>query len=386
MAQDSYTEVTNESWFSRIGNSIKGILVGIVLFLVAFPLLFWNEGRAVKTYKTLKEGAGKVVTIDSQTVDPANNGKLVHLTGKATTDERLTDDLFDVSANAIKLKRQVQMYQWKEQKKSKKRKKVGGSTETVTTYNYTKAWSSGPINSDSFKKISGHENPKQMAVSNERITANDVTLGAFDLSNSLVQKIDAYEKLGVDDTAKIPESLSDEVKNYNGGFYYGANPASPAIGDLKVTFQAVKPQEVSVISQQIGNTFEPFLSKTGKKLEMIEAGVFSAEAMFEQAKKENVMMTWILRGVGFLLMFIGLNFVLKPLSVVADVLPFLGNLVGTATGFVAFLLAAFCAIVVIAIAWIVYRPLLGIALLIVAGAIAYYIKVVSDRKKEAVAQ
>lgn len=39
------TEVQTESYFSRLGNSFKGIGGGLLLFLIAFPLLFWNEGR-----------------------------------------------------------------------------------------------------------------------------------------------------------------------------------------------------------------------------------------------------------------------------------------------------------------------------------------------------
>ena len=53
---DSFSSVSTDSWFSRIGKSISGVLIGIVLFLVAFPLLWWNEGRAVKTANGLKQG------------------------------------------------------------------------------------------------------------------------------------------------------------------------------------------------------------------------------------------------------------------------------------------------------------------------------------------
>jgi hypothetical protein len=385
MSDDSFTEVTNESWFSRIGSSIKGILVGVVLFLVAFPVLFLNEGRAVRTYKTLKEGASNVVTIDSASVDAANEGKLVHMTGKAATDEKLSDSQFGVSANAIKLKRNVEMYQWKEKKSTSSKKKVGGSKKTTTTYDYFKEWSKTPVKSSSFKKSSGHVNPQTMAYSKEEQKASAVTLGDFNLSKSLIGKINAYESLPIAESAKIPDSLSGKVKIYAGGYYYGSDPASPSVGDLKITFQVVKPLEVSVISQQIGSTFEPFLSKTGKKLEMIKAGTFSAEAMFEQAKKNNAIMTWILRGVGFVLMFIGIGMVFKPLSVVADVLPILGNLVGAASGFVAALIAGLFSLLTISVAWIVYRPLLGIILLVVCGAIVYQIKVVVGKKKQAAA-
>ena len=78
------------------------------------------------------------------------------------------------------------------------------------------------------------------------------------------------------------------------------------------------------------------------------------------------MLTWILRLVGFLLMVLGLNMIFKPLAVIADVLPILGSIVGAGTGIIACLLAAILSLLTIAIAWIVYRPLLGIILLAVA--------------------
>jgi len=50
---DQVTEVTREGWFSRIVGSLKSVLVGLVLFLASFPLLWWNEGRAVQTARSL---------------------------------------------------------------------------------------------------------------------------------------------------------------------------------------------------------------------------------------------------------------------------------------------------------------------------------------------
>ena len=52
----AYTEVTRTGYFGRIGNAIKGVIFGIVLFFVSFIILFWNEGRAVHTARTLEEG------------------------------------------------------------------------------------------------------------------------------------------------------------------------------------------------------------------------------------------------------------------------------------------------------------------------------------------
>lgn len=146
MSQDRFTEVTSQSWGSRIGGAFKGIVLGLVLFVLAFPLLFWNEGRAVKTYQTLKEGGRNVVTVAADSVEAANAGHLIHVTGLADTDATLTDPVFNVSAKALKLKRSVEMYQWKEGSSSKTKKKLGGGTETTTEYSYSKEWSERLVN------------------------------------------------------------------------------------------------------------------------------------------------------------------------------------------------------------------------------------------------
>jgi hypothetical protein len=158
---DSIQVTSNSSWFSRLGKAFTGIVVGIVLIIVGVALLFWNEGRAVKTYKTLKEGQGLVIDIASDSVDEANNGKLVHLSADAVTDETLVDQDFGVSANAIRLRRGVEMYQWEEAEKSETRKKLGGGEETVTTYTYTKAWSGMLNDTANFQEPAGHENPSE---------------------------------------------------------------------------------------------------------------------------------------------------------------------------------------------------------------------------------
>jgi Transmembrane protein 43 len=65
-------------------------------------------------------------------------------------------------------------------------------------------------------------------------------------------------------------------------------------------------------------------------------------------------------------MFIGTALVFNPLKVLADVLPLAGRIVGAGTGFIAFLLSAVSATTIIALSWLWYRPLLGIALLALA--------------------
>ena len=373
MSEDQFTKVTHESWFSRIGSAIKGILVGLILFVMAFPLLFWNEGRAVKTYKTLKEGAGIVVSIISDNIDATNNEKLVHVTGKGDTNAILVDPIFDVSVNALKLERVVEMYQWEEVLESDTKKKLGGGTETVETYTYTKIWSEQTISSTTFQKPTGHQNPSSIQYESTQQVADKVTLGAFALSPSLVARINNFELFTIEDSS-LPETLKDEVKLYEDGLYIGSEPESPQVGDIRIMFTVAKPTDISVIAKQAGNTFEPYKSKAGGNIELLQTGIHSAYDMIQTAQENNKVLTWILRLVGFILMLVGLGLIFNLLSVLADVLPILGNIVGAGTGVISFLLAAILSLITIAIAWIVYRPLLAVILIVLAASLTMAIK------------
>jgi len=350
------------------------MVVGVVLFAVAFPLLFWNEGRAVKTYKTLKEGGRAVVSVASDSIVPANEGRLIHVTGKADTAETLTDSVFGLSANALRLRRVVEMYQWRQESDSKTTKKVGGAKETVTTYTYRKAWSDRPIDSAQFKEPAGHTNPGALPYEATAQNARRVTLGAFVLSPSLVGKIHDFETLPVPADMALPGSIREKAKVHDAGFYIGADPASPKVGDARVKIEVVRPLPVSVLAKQSGDTFAPYVAKAGGTIELLQSGEHAAAAMIQQAQESNRVLTWILRLLGFILMFAGLNMVLKPLSVIADFLPIMGNIVAAGTGIVSFAAAAIFALVTIAVAWIVYRPVWGCVLILIAAGVAVAVK------------
>ncbi len=371
LSSDSVTETSSEGWLSRIGSAITGVIFGLVLFIAGFPLLFWNEGRAVTTAKSLAEGRGAVVTVPSDRVDAANEGKLVHTTGRAKTTETLADKDFDVSTNAIRLKRKVEMYQWKESSKSETKQKTGGGSETVTTYSYDKEWSSSPNDSSRFKQPSGHENPRAMKAAGAQWEASKVSLGAFTLSASQVASIGGEESLPVAAGAKIPAVLGSGAVVNGGGYYVGSDPQAPAVGDQRVSFSRVGETDLTVVAKQAGNSFEPYRASAGGNVDLQRQGIATADAMFTSAEESNVMLTWVLRGAGWLMLCIGIGLVLRPLSVLASVLPIVGDIIGAGTGMIAFLLGSVFAIITIAIAWIAFRPLLGIAILAVGGALAY---------------
>ena len=363
-----YREVTNRSWGNRLGGSFKGIITGVLLFILGFPVLFWNEGRAVKTYRSLQEGAGIVKTVHSEEILAKNEGALVHVIGVAESQETLSDTAFNISRQTIKLRRNAEMYQWKETSRSTTREKLGGGTETITEYSYDKAWSASHIDSSEFRR-EGYPNPASMQYAPYTWTAANVSLGAFRLPPSLIARIDAFAPITIESGSTIPSAIAGDARIHDGGYYIGNNPEDPQIGDIRVQFAAVNATEVSIIAKQLQNTFEPYHAKAGASIEMLQVGAHSAENMIQQAIDANKAATWLLRLVGILMMFAGLQMVFRPLSVLTSVVPLIGRIIRAGTGIIAFLISLVFSLLTIGIAWVYYRPVLGVILLTVAAGV-----------------
>ena len=373
----AYQEVTKTSYGSRLGNSLKGILVGLALFVAATVLLWWNEGRAVKTSKMLKAAETECVDVASvASLDPALEGKLIHATAVAKTDEILTDPTYGVSVNAIRLVRDVEYYQWVEHSESVTKDKIGGGQETTTTYTYSKEWVGGPIDSGNFKDPDYQSsNFVRTTVPDNTVTAEKVEFGAYVLPPAMVGAIPASTSVN------LPASLANGIDTFVDGstVYYGENPQTPAVGDVRVSFTEADGGTASILGQVVGNTFEPFKHKNGKSLMVLKMGEHSQESMFESEKAANKMLLWALRILGIILVIAALRMTFSILVTILKVLPPLAKVgelgVNLVTGVVGFVWA----LLVILIAWVAYRPFLAVALALVIAALVYFL--VSKSKK-----
>ena len=134
-----YQTTSSQSWFSRLGGAFKGVLIGLIIFIIGFPVLWNNEHDAVRNTNALNELQKVTIDVGKPEIQAENEGKPVFMTGPAATQDVLTDPIFGISENAIRLSREVEIYQYVEQQHSETKKKMGGGTETVTTYTYEPA-------------------------------------------------------------------------------------------------------------------------------------------------------------------------------------------------------------------------------------------------------
>ena len=418
----AYTETTSVSWFDRLGSSFRGIGTGIVLIIAGTALLWWNEGDFVGTGDALREAQAITQELgDISRPDAAKNGQLVHASGPLATKDMLNDPVFGLSVNAIRLERMVEFYQWVEDAKQEKRQKLGGGEETVTTYTYAARWTPHPADSSQFrdpKARTAHRNSVLVSMENFRAQAANVTLGAYRLPDFLINAVSGATPLTVvlpeETHAKLNRQLAAAMRgetgpapapqevfpnaprpaqvaepqmiHISGGtVLLSASPAAPRIGDVRVTFKETRPGTVSFLAKLSGDTFEQYRASNGKTVSRLSMGTHSLENMYGDAHAANATMTWILRAVGTALVVFGLQTLVAPLSVLVSVIPLLGDIVGAGTGIVSALLGIAWSLVIISIAWLRFRPLIGGAMLAVAGALIALLYVRGRARKAAVA-
>lgn len=358
-------ERTHISWWSRLKQSFIGFLISFLIVFAALALLAWNEHRTLKTYKGLKAAGDAVVSIDAGRVDGAQNGKLVYVSAQVDSQEGLSDPDFDVVATGLVLKRSVEMYQWKEKQETKDEQKLGGGTERVTTYRYEKVWDDDLIDSSDFRE-SGHDNPRQMPYRDARFAVSDARIGAWRADDTVLDALDS-QPLQLAEAGEFPDGFAraDAQTLYAGK----GSLSAPQIGDLRVRFSLVPVQEASLIAEVAGEGFKAWQSPAGTEVYLVESGRHAPAELVAHAQSSNSLIGWLLRGLGFILLWVAFSMMLAPLSTLVSVLPPLGRLVGTATGVVAFVLAALLASVTIVLSWIFVRPIWAVSVVLAIVAV-----------------
>lgn len=362
------TQIDKRSWLQRLGSSINGVLTGLLLFFIAFPIIIWNEGREIRIHRSLQEGASVVQSTDTEVIDSQQNGKLVHFIGEARTPSMLTDDTFAISENALKLKRIVEIFQWSEEKKTAIVEKIGGSTETTTTFSYEKIWSDRLINSQDFQDKINYLNPQNKLMENEEKVASPVSVGAYTLPDRLIDSLSDYSRLDLasDLLTTLPYAQQEQWQVFNNYIYRSADPSNPKIGDVRVWYQIIKPGMVSVIAQQNDSNLQAYQTKQGKSLEMIRLGQLSATEMFDGAIQANRSIAWLIRFLAFVFMFLGLNALVTPITILVSVIPFFAKILRFGTKLLAGVIALFLSLITIGVVWLTYRPLIGLFVLALA--------------------
>ena len=208
----------------------------------------------------------------------------------------------------------------------------------------------------------------------------DIAVGTAETTDDLARALDDVAKLVADAHAGakgprravlqrlgIHPAHATKLRELEGAAFYGNEVQNPQVGDLRISYQMVRPQPVSVVAKQSGGTFVAYEPTPGvEPVFLVQAGEVESKAMFATAKDDTPMSSWLFRGLGVVLGAVAFALMLLPFSERRPLVPGFakaprvsGVLVGTGLGF-----ALYAA--TMGGTWVTMRPAFAVPLFVVS--------------------
>lgn len=360
---DTYTKVTKTGWGQNIGKSIIGVLIGFVMFIVSFIVLWSTEGRT-----NLGKVAEQAIAVSSGTVESAAQGEFVSVTGELQTNSPVGDPTYLKAGPYVALYRNVEMFAWVEETETETKKKTGGGSEEKTTYRYVTEWTSNPRPSSEFEFPEGHDNPR-MKIHPDTFYAPTAGVGAYTFDHQSATLPGPTPIQLTRDNAISHWDIRLIGRDY---LFMGRSYDTPQVGDVRISFQAVHTgKRVTLFGVLTGSEILPYYHKAKTRLYRVLSG--TRDEAIATLKTEHKVMGWILRIIGFVLMWIGLTLIYGPISAFLDVLPFLGKISRSLIAIVTFLIALILSIITTLLSMIFHNTIVLIIFIIVVGAVLFFV-------------
>mmetsp|Transcript_29697 Transcript_29697/g.78806 ORF Transcript_29697/g.78806 Transcript_29697/m.78806 type:complete len:462 (-) Transcript_29697:87-1472(-) len=413
--------VSSQNWCSRMLSSVGGMFVGVVLFFCSIGLLGWNEFNYVRNVSVFyyvkehafdypdchpvpqAEGPVHLSCPLAELYDFASNdlGGRLQFDDKASPSGQLLGLWFGASSH---------IYQWQETETCTSKTNSVGTKVTTCNYYYHKAWTTSPQSSSQFyclrNSMTAEGCPGGPGRIGESTTLPEnsgsipqvlhgihlprdysITVGnasSFFRLNSGLLTGEPFGRRPVTLKPAVkqtpPSGLDSGLKVYvidDEVYFASADPAvaHPNIGDIRTNFfvsdvQANGSSYFSVVAQQSGLiNLQPW--ETGKKGTMHSvnwgaAGRMSLDDMLDYQARANSQATSFLRFAGWATMFVALQLFTGPIALAPEIVPcvgsFLGSIVGCVLCAMNCLISLSLSIMVIAVAWTLARPVVGLTL------------------------
>lgn len=337
------------------------VIVGLLLLFSGILLLWINEQNAFKTSEAISEAKSKYIDVNSSKLDNNNNDKLIATKGELKIPlVGVTDSDFNVQTQSAKLVRKVEMYQWTESCDDENGKEK---------CRYEKTWNDELINSNDFSN-KAYQNPSEMPYSNETFLAQDVTVGAYNLDDALLNKLEANKKLTVynnEITMNLGLKSNDE-------YYTNVQNNSPQIGDIRISYTYSDATNVSILAVQNNDTLKPFVSSNEYKIYEIKSGDLTGAEILQSLTNQNNTQKWLIRFMGTILIIVSFILMISPFQFLANFIPIFGTIFGWITSLASIFIGLAISIIIIALSWLFYRPLFSVILFIIGVGIILLMK------------
>lgn len=318
--------------------------VGPLIGLAGACTLAWNEYRLAQqldAVATARAGLAQDGTGTAQAI--------VYVVGTAAASAPVTDPAFGLTAEALRLDRTAETYQWLETREG------SGDNKLLR---YEKIWSPVLIRSDRFEQRSFHANPPALRLTTTRFRTADATVDRDAIDPALIDALPAIRELRPEQCGAVRAERLDFTRS--GDWLFSGDPGAPAVGDVRVRFAVAPEGVISIVAARDGDRLVPFQASAGGSVALATYGEVPAETLLHEAARRDWHEAWQLRGFAAMAVLIGTLFAMPELTAHFATSPLFDRRRRIRT---MFLLAAGIAAAVCAVSWIGARLLLWLGTL-----------------------
>ncbi|HET6555525.1 MAG TPA: TMEM43 family protein [Dyella sp.] len=233
-------------------------VLGALLLLGGAGLAAMTEQGLLDHRHASDRHGGQIIDVGATGDTQVGHGYLVRVAGPVKVVEAPYDPEFGQRAQVPVLIRHVEMFQWREVR-------VAGDIH------YELDWVDRPVDSSRFAHPAGHANPERFLVQGKQFDAGQVRLGGYSLSPVLLHALPGSDAL-TPDMKSLPSNLAASFSLYDRYLTTSAKPEQPRLGDLRVSWETVPPQQVTVFAQVDGDQLVPAASAADGKGYDVQVG------------------------------------------------------------------------------------------------------------------
>ena len=232
------------SWWDL--SATRGLVLkagGVALLLAGLGLVAMTELGLMQHGIAAQRHGGDVVDARQSGPQPDMHGRMVHVSGPVQVVRAARDDDFNLSVARPVLIRHVEMFQWREVR-------IGDAVH------YELDWVDRPLDARRFRQPKDHRNPGNFPVQGKQFDAGLVRVGGFVLGPVLLHALPGTEPVAPQ-PQQLPANLAASFSLYRNRLVTSADPAHPRLGDVRVSWEAVPVQPVTIFARLEGDRLVP---------------------------------------------------------------------------------------------------------------------------------
>ena len=234
-------------------------VIGVLLILAGVGLTALTAHGLMAYRVAAERHGGEMIDFGNDaSLQAGQYGRMARIAGTPSVVEPPSDPEFGLKADTPVLVRHAEMFQWRE-------------LHFGNEVSYEMAWVDHLIDASGFAQPAGHTNPASFPITKKKFEAGLVQIGGFRLSPELIRALPGTAVVQPD-MKSLPVNLAASFGPNQNYLTTSSQPDSPRVGDLRVSWEKIPLQPITVFARIDGDQLVPAADAADGKGYDIEIG------------------------------------------------------------------------------------------------------------------